>query len=46
MRSRELEGTQDRTADADQPQHVLAMESQAWAAALETDPVVRAFMAG
>lgn len=45
VRSREFEGAQDREADADQVHDAMA-ESQAWAAALETDPEVRAFMTG
>jgi hypothetical protein len=40
------EPTHARSVDADQPHHLVALESQTWAAALETDPQVRAFMSG
>jgi hypothetical protein len=45
VRRPEYEATQDREADADQV-HEAMVESHAWAAAMETDPEVRAFMTG
>jgi hypothetical protein len=46
VRGPEVESTRDGASDADQRHQAVMAESQAWVAALETDPDVRAFMGG